>query len=277
MPGLFSRLASVFSRFPDNNTASIDMDKYTEELLGMDMSLSVVDRLLGDLKHGHTGVDDLKNRMKDILISSQLCEPRCGILMIGINGGGKTTTIGKLGKWYGDQGYSVIAAAGDTFRAAAIEQLIIVAERAGFDIVKAMPKVDPSSVIHDAVTAYRARGKDVVIADTAGRLHTNVNLINELKKIKSVMHRVMAGDKLVTYLTLDATIGKNSFQQAKLFNEHIGVDGIIITKLDGTARAGIIFTICEELKIPIVGMGTGEGIDDFMLFDKNKFVESLFV
>jgi len=279
MHGFFSKLASIFTGLTNKeHTAAIDKEKYIEDLLSLDMSINVIERLLDGLdKKDLSPIDTLKTRMRDILISNPLIQPRCGILMIGINGSGKTTTIAKLGKWYIDQGYKVIAGAGDTYRAAAIEQLSILADRIGMDIVRAKPGVDPASVIHDTVSAYKHRGHDVIIADTAGRLHTNKNLINELKKVKSVMTKAMAGDRLVTYLVIDATIGKNSFQQAKLFNENIGVDGIIITKLDGTAKAGIIFSICDELKLPVVGIGTGESIDDFMPFNKDEFVEALFV
>ncbi len=279
MPGLFSKLSSIFTRLSDSpELPASDRELYTEELLSLDMSYGIVERLLdGKQQPGVTAAAAMKARMKQILVSAPLIEPpKCGILMIGINGAGKTTTIAKLGKWYVDRGFSVIAGAGDTYRAAAIEQLSILAERTGMDMVKAMPGVDPASVIHDTVAAYRHRSKDVVIADTAGRLHTNVNLVNELKKIKTVMTKAMAGDRMATYLIMDATIGKNSFQQAKLFNENIGIDGIIITKLDGTAKGGIIFTICDELKIPVVAIGTGESVGDFLAFDKDTFVEGLF-
>ncbi len=279
MQGFFSKLSSLFTKLSDRTDgAPIDRERYTDELLSLDMSFGIAERLLnGKETPGKPPVDTLKDRMKQILVSAPLIEPKCGILMIGINGSGKTTSIAKLGKWYVDQGYSVIVGAGDTYRAAAIEQLSILSDRVGMDMVKAMPGVDPASVIHDTVMAYNHRSKDVVIADTAGRLHTNVNLVHELKKIKSVMTKAMAGDRMATYLIVDATIGKNSFQQAKLFNENIGIDGIIITKLDGTAKGGIIFTICDELKIPVVAIGTGESAGDFMVFDKDKFVEELFV
>ncbi len=278
MHGLFSRLSSVFSKFSDKSSiTTIDIEKYTEELLSMDMSFNVAEKLIHGIgSSGKPPVEALKDTMKQILLSGRMCEPKCGILMIGINGSGKTTTIAKLGKWYRDKGYSVIAGAGDTYRAAAIEQLSILAGRTGMDIVKAKPGVDPASVIHDAVAAYKNRSRDVVIADTAGRLHTNVNLMNELKKVKSVMTKALTGDRLATYLIIDATIGKNSFQQARQFNMNIGIDGIIITKLDGTAKGGILFTICDELKLPVAAIGTGEGLDDFMPFDRDKFTEDLF-
>ncbi len=278
MQGFFSKLSSIFTKLSDkNHVTEIDRERYVEDLLLLDMSFSVVERLINGVDAANTKpLDTLKGSMKQILVSAPLIEPKCGILMIGINGSGKTTTIAKLGKWYVDHGYSVIVGAGDTYRAAAIEQLSILSNRIGMDIVKAMPGVDPASVIHDAVMAYKHRAKDVIMGDTAGRLHTNVNLVNELKKIKSVMTKAMTGDRMVTYLIIDATIGKNSFQQAKLFKENIGIDGIIITKLDGTAKGGIIFTICDELRIPVVAIGNGESMDDFMLFDKDTFVEELF-
>ncbi len=278
MSSFIARLASLVTGLSaKDGTAIVDRERAAEEMLSMDMGIGVIEKLMA--KPDVPGTDlrtILKDRMKHILLSAPLCEPACGILMIGINGSGKTTTIAKLGRWYRGRGYSVVVGAGDTYRAAAIDQIAILAERAGMDIVKASPGVDPASVIHDAVMAYKHRSRDVVIGDTAGRLHTNINLINELRKIKTVMTRALAGDRLATYLILDATIGKNSFQQAKLFNEHIGIDGIIITKLDGTAKAGIIFTICDELGLPVVAIGTGEGIDDFMPFDRVAFVEGLF-
>lgn len=278
MQNFFSKLASVFTGLTNKTPATIiDKERYVEELLLLDMNVNVVERLLEGLgKDGNSPIETLKTRMKEILISAPLIQPKCGILMVGINGSGKTTTIAKLGKWYTSKGYKVIVGAGDTYRAAAIEQLAILADRVGMDIVKAKPGVDPASVIHDSVFAYKHRAHDVIIADTAGRLHTNKNLINELKKVKSVMTKAMAEDRAVTYLVIDATIGKNSFQQAKLFNENIGVDGIIITKLDGTAKGGIIFSICEELKLPVVGIGTGESVDDFTPFNKDEFVEAMF-
>lgn len=279
MQGLFQGLSSVFARFSaQKGMTEEDRARYTEELLSADMSFSVVEKLLtaADSRTEEPG-EVIRARMRSMLLSSPLCEPKCGILAIGINGSGKTTTIAKLGAWYIGRGCRVLAGAGDTYRAAAIEQLSILAERTGMDIVKAAPGVDPASVIHDAVTAYRHRDRDVVIADTAGRLHTNVNLMNELKKVKSVMTKAMAGDRLVTYMIMDATIGKNSFRQAGQFHEHIGIDGIIITKLDGTAKGGIVFTICDELKLPVVALGTGEGMEDFMPFDKDAFIHGLFV
>ncbi len=278
MQGFFSKLSSIFTKLSDkNHVTEIDRERYIEELLLLDMSFGVVERLIDGIDAANTApLETLKGSMKQILVSAPLVEPKCGILMIGINGSGKTTTIAKLGKWYIDHGHSVIVGAGDTYRAAAVEQLSILSNRIGMDIVKAMPGVDPASVIHDAVMAYKHRAKDVIIGDTAGRLHTNINLVNELRKIKSVMTKAMAGDRMVTYLIIDATIGKNSFQQAKLFKENIGIDGIIITKLDGTAKGGIIFTICDELKIPVIAIGNGESMDDFMLFDKDTFVEELF-
>ncbi|MGB9734717.1 MAG: signal recognition particle-docking protein FtsY [bacterium] len=278
MQGFFSKLASIFTGLSSrSNTGVINKDAYIEELLSLDMSISVIDKLMEGIERtSDDPAGKLKDRMKGILLSAPLIQPKCGILMIGINGSGKTTTIAKLGRWYMNQGYSVIVGAADTYRAAAIDQLSILANRVGMDIVKAMPGVDPASVVYDTVSAFKHRAKDVVIADTAGRLHTNVNLISELKKVKSVMTKAMEGYNLATYLIIDATIGKNSFQQAKQFNEKIGIDGIIITKLDGTAKAGIIFSICDELKLPVVGIGTGESINDFMPFDKDNFVNALF-
>jgi len=198
------------------------------------------------------------------------------ILVIGINGSGKTTTIGKLAaKWKG-QGQQVVLAAGDTFRAAAVEQLQAWAERIDVTCVRQKSGADPSAVAFDAVQAAVARNADTVIVDTAGRLQTNANLMEELKKIKRVIGKVVENAPHETLLVLDASIGQNSLSQAKLFNEALGVDGLVMTKLDGTAKGGILFNVTRELKVPVRFVGVGERVDDLQSFNSKAFVEALF-
>lgn len=197
-------------------------------------------------------------------------------MVVGVNGGGKTTTIGKIAYQYSSQGKKVLVGAADTFRAAAIEQLEIWASRVGADLIKQSKGSDPSAVAFDAIHAARARNADLVFIDTAGRLHTKVNLMEELKKVKRIIGRECPGAPHEILLVLDATTGQNAITQAKLFNEAVGVTGIALTKLDGTAKGGIIVGITEELKIPIRYVGIGEGMDDLKEFNATEFVEALF-
>ncbi len=199
------------------------------------------------------------------------------ILMIGINGAGKTTTIGKIAKQLQSQGKSVMLAAGDTFRAAAIEQLDAWGQRNNIPVISQHTGADSASVVFDALQSTQAKNIDVLLADTAGRLHTNDNLLEELKKVKRVMHKLDPNAPHETMLVLDASIGQNGLQQALKFHESLGVTGLAITKLDGTAKGGIIFAIAEQLKLPIRYVGIGEGIDDLIPFDAKTFVEDLFV
>lgn len=198
------------------------------------------------------------------------------ILAIGVNGVGKTTTIGKLASRFRSQGLSVLLAAGDTFRAAAIEQLEIWSKRADTQFVKHQKNSDPAAVAYDAVVAAQSRGIDVVIVDTAGRLHTKSNLMEELKKVKRSIDKALPGAPHETLLVVDATTGQNALRQAELFNEVSGVTGIALTKLDGTAKGGIIFAIKKGLGIPVRLIGVGEGIEDLRDFDPKEFVEALF-
>ena len=198
------------------------------------------------------------------------------IMVVGVNGVGKTTTIGKLAYNYKSTNKKVIIAAADTFRAAANEQLEIWAKRADVEIVQQLQGSDPAAVAFDSVKAAQARGADIVIVDTAGRLHTKTNLMEELKKIKRVITKCSAEAPHEVLLVLDATTGQNAIQQAKLFNEAVGLTGLVITKLDGTAKGGVIFAISNALKIPVKFIGVGEKIDDLQPFDPEKFVEALF-
>ena len=198
------------------------------------------------------------------------------ILMVGVNGVGKTTTIGKIAAQLKAQGKSVLLCAGDTFRAAAAEQLDIWAQRSGADIVRHEEGSDPAAVVYDGLCAARARGADVVIIDTAGRLHNTQNLMNELAKIRRIVDRELPGASVETLMVLDATTGQNGLIQAKQFLETAGLTGIVLTKLDGTAKGGIVFAIANELKLPVKYVGVGEGMDDLLPFEPKNFVEALF-
>lgn len=198
------------------------------------------------------------------------------ILVIGVNGVGKTTTIGKLAYQLKNQGKKVLVAAADTFRAAAIDQLEIWTERAGVDIIKHNEGSDPAAVVFDALTAAKARSTDVVICDTAGRLHNKKNLMDELRKISRIVHQQAEGCALEVLLALDATTGQNAVNQAKQFNEVADITGIILTKLDGTAKGGIIISIADDLKVPVKLVTVGEKIDDIQPFSARDFVNALF-
>ncbi len=198
------------------------------------------------------------------------------ILMVGVNGVGKTTTIGKMAAQLTSQGKKVLLCAGDTFRAAAAEQLGIWAERSGSEIVRHGEGSDPAAVVYDSLSAAKARGSDVVIIDTAGRLHNKQNLMNELAKIRRIIDRELPEASVETLMVLDATTGQNGLIQAKQFSETAGLTGIVLTKLDGTAKGGIVFAIANELKLPVKFIGVGEGVDDLLPFQAKDFVEALF-
>ena len=198
------------------------------------------------------------------------------ILMVGVNGVGKTTTIGKLAHQLKEQGKKVLLVAGDTFRAVAAEQLGIWAERSGADFVRHEEGSDPGAVVYDGISAAKARGTDVIIIDTAGRLHNKQNLMNELAKISRIINRELPEADVETLMVLDATTGQNGLIQAKQFLETSGITGIVLTKLDGTAKGGIVFAIANELKLPVKYVGVGEGIDDLIPFDPTNFVTALF-
>jgi fused signal recognition particle receptor len=198
------------------------------------------------------------------------------IMVVGVNGTGKTTSIGKLARMYLEQKKKVILAACDTFRAAAVDQLDIWAKRVGVDMVKSQPFQDPASVAFDALKSAKAKDVDIVIADTAGRLHTKYNLMEELKKIKRVMDKSMPGAPHEVLLVIDATTGQNAISQAKIFKEAVGVTGIVLAKLDGTAKGGIVLAIASDLKIPVKYIGLGEKSEDLETFDSESFVEALF-
>jgi fused signal recognition particle receptor len=228
---------------------------------------------------------ELKNQILKILTAPTAAQPNADgkpadeprvLFVVGVNGTGKTTTIGKLTNRLKKEGASVVLCAADTFRAAAIEQLEIWARRSGVEMIKQKPGADPSAVVFDALTAARARHSDVVIVDTAGRLHTKSNLMAELDKMKRTAAKVIPGAPHDVLLVLDATTGQNGLNQAREFWSHAGVTGIVLTKLDGTAKGGIVVAIARELNLPIRFVGTGEKIDDLVPFDAQTYVNSLF-
>jgi fused signal recognition particle receptor len=237
----------------------------------------------GDLQDPERVKEFIKEEILRILKSAEqpfsvnLAQARPFVFMVmGVNGVGKTTTIGKIAYHYSSQGKKVLIGAADTFRAAAVEQLEVWANRVGADFIKQSKGSDPSAVAFDSIHAAKARDTDLVFIDTAGRLHTKVNLMEELKKLKRIVGRECPGAPHELLLVLDATTGQNAISQAKLFNEAVGVTGIAVTKLDGTAKGGTLVGITEELKIPIRYIGVGEGLDDLKEFNASEFVQALF-
>ncbi len=302
--GFFTRLKRGLARTKQNIGAGffglfkgkkID-DELFEELeeqlliadVGMDTTLKIIDNLTEkasrkELKDGEALYGLLKEEMADILshveqpLETETPNSPYVILMVGVNGVGKTTTIGKLAKQFQAQGKKVMLAAGDTFRAAAVEQLQIWGERNQVPVIAQHTGADSASVIYDAIEAAKARGVDIVIADTAGRLQNKSNLMEELRKIIRVMKKVDEAAPHEIMLTLDAGTGQNAISQAKLFSDVAPVTGITLTKLDGTAKGGVIFAIADQFKIPIRFIGVGEGIDDLRPFEAENFIEALFV
>lgn len=236
------------------------------------------------LKDGEAVFDALQTLLSDLLLQHEhafsLTPPDNHtpfvILMVGINGAGKTTTMGKLAKRYQSMGKSVMLAAGDTFRAAAVEQLQTWGAKSNIPVIAQQTGADSASVVFDALSAAKARGIDVLIADTAGRLHTQGNLMEELKKVKRVLQKLDSNAPHEVMLVLDASIGQNALNQARQFHEAVGVTGITITKLDGTAKGGILFAIANELALPFRYIGVGEGVDDLKPFDAAQFVQAIF-
>ena len=265
------------------------LEQLEETLLIADVGMQATSYILEDLKYevsqnrireNKEVLEQLKKRMIHVLSQNHkplaLSEHRpFVILVVGVNGSGKTTTIGKLARQWKQEGKKVLLAAGDTFRAAAIEQLQLWAERSDIPCVTQKSGADPSAVAYDAVQAAVTNDMDMVIIDTAGRLQTNTNLMEELKKIKRVIGKVLPGAPHETLLVLDGTIGQNSISQARLFNEALEVDGLIMTKLDGTAKGGVLFNMTKELKLPIRFVGVGERPEDLQEFIPEKFVEAL--
>ena len=267
------------------------LDDLEASLIAADLGIRTVDRFMERLRESRGNgtpegvLDVLKRTILDVL---QRCEAEplerliergarpFVILAVGVNGVGKTTTLAKLAQRLAQQGKKSLLVAGDTFRAAAIEQLETWGDRIGVDVIRHRHGADPAAVVFDGLAAAKARGVDVVLIDTAGRLHTKSNLMDELRKITRVLAREVPGAPHEVLLTLDATVGQNALSQAKQFHETVGVTGIALTKLDGTARGGIIVAIAEELKIPVRLVGVGEGADDLQDFHAKEFVDALF-
>ncbi|MGD8961699.1 MAG: signal recognition particle-docking protein FtsY [Desulfobacterales bacterium] len=261
------------------------LEELEELLITSDIGVQTATTLVEKIASSKiSDVDEIKSLLKAEILSilapqatepvETMDSPRV-IMVVGVNGTGKTTTIGKLAARAAQSGQKVLIGAADTFRAAAIDQLIIWADRAGADIVKHQEMADPAAVAYDAVEAAKARGADLVLIDTAGRLHTKVNLMEELKKIKRAMSKTMPDAPHEVLLILDATTGQNAISQAELFNDALGVTGLALTKLDGTAKGGIVISICNTLKIPLKYIGIGEQVDDLQQFDAVKFVDAL--
>ncbi len=265
-------------------------DELEEILIGADIGPTYTAQLLEEMREKvkRNELDSpealkrvIRDSMAEILKKgdSSFSIPRAGlftIMVVGVNGTGKTTTIGKLAHLLRAEGRSVTLAAADTFRAAAIEQLEIWSKRAGVQLIRQNINADPAAVVFDAAQAMKRRGDGVLVVDTAGRLHTKVNLMEELKKMKKIMSREIPGAPHEVFLVLDATTGQNALAQAKMFSEEAGVTGIVLTKLDGTAKGGVVVRIAGELNIPIRYIGVGEGIDDLRRFDSEEFVAALF-
>ncbi|MEE9269652.1 MAG: signal recognition particle-docking protein FtsY [Candidatus Krumholzibacteria bacterium] len=276
-----SPLKGIFERH--RTLSEADRDTIEELLLGSDMGVDACERIMSDLA-SRGDVGDPREFLREEFMAllgedeapSTLTHgyPRA-LIVVGVNGVGKTTSIAKLAHYHRNQGRSVILAAADTFRAAAIDQLEIWARRLDVEIVGHRQGGDPAAVAFDACTAARSRSDDYVIVDTAGRLHTRVNLMEELKKIKRACEKVLGPDSVETYLTLDATLGQNSLRQAAEFKRHVEVTGIILTKLDSTAKGGIVIAVKQTLGIPVRFIGVGEGVEDFSEFTASHFVDAL--
>ena len=273
--------------FLKNKIGNDFYDELEEILISADVSVRTAEEVVEQVKEEAIGnkvkdeayvTDLLKDILEDTLNEAPVPEFEypCVIMLVGVNGVGKTTTVGKVANYFISQKKKVTVAAADNLRAAAIDQLSVWAERAKVRIVKHEDGSDPSAVVFDAVSSAKARGTDVVLVDTAGRLHVKENLMNELKKMDRVVSREYPEAAFYKFLVLDATTGQNAFSQARVFNEAVDLDGIVLTKLDGTAKGGFVFSLCGELKIPVVFAGVGEKIDDLELFDAEQFVEGFF-
>ena len=300
--GFFARLKSGLAKTRSNFSGGFDnivhgkakvgpelLEELEETLLIADVGMQTTSFILDDLKRevsqnrireNKEVLEQLKQRMIHVLSQNQKPLPYSEhqpfvILVVGVNGSGKTTTIGKLARHWKQEGKKILLAAGDTFRAAAIDQLQVWADRSDIPCISQKSGADPSAVAYDAVQAGLARGMDIVLIDTAGRLQTNTNLMEELKKIKRVIGKILPGAPHETLLVLDATIGQNSISQARLFNEALEVDGLVMTKLDGTAKGGVLFNITDDLKLPIRFVGVGEKPEDLQEFNPETFVEAL--
>lgn len=296
--GFFSKLKEGLKKTKDNigkkifaafSGRALDDDFYEEleeAMLTADMGVTSTEQILDEFKdevyrEKITDTEKAKNLLKRIMVDSISYDipdydyPLV-ILLAGVNGVGKTTAIGKLANYFKSIGKSVVVAAADTFRAAASEQLEVWADRANVRIIKHKEGSDPASVVFDAISSAKARGDDVILVDTAGRLHNKKNLMDELKKIHKVIIRELPNADYRSYIVLDATTGQNALSQVEIFSEAIDIDGIILTKLDGTAKGGVVMAISAEQEIPVVFVGVGEKIDDLLPFNPEEFVDAIF-
>ncbi len=270
--------------FLKNKIGDAFYDELEEILISADVSVKTAEQVVAEVKEEaiESKIKDeqfVTDLLKDILEETLNEAPMpkiqypCVMMFVGVNGVGKTTTIGKVANYFVRNKKSVTVAAADTFRAAAIDQLGVWADRAKVRIVKHEEGSDPSAVVFDAVSSAKARGTDVLLIDTAGRLHVKENLMNELKKMDRVVEREFPEAHFYKFLVLDATTGQNAYSQAKVFKDAVSLDGIVLTKLDGTAKGGFVFSLCGDLHIPVVFAGVGEKLEDLELFDAEQFVE----
>jgi fused signal recognition particle receptor len=286
--GLVDRLEDVLAGRKEIDADLLEELEYT--LITADLGVETVQEILEGIRQRmdrkQSGDAEqirglIREQLLDVLRASEsplhvIRTPPAVVMLVGINGSGKTTTVGKLAHRFLGEGRKVLLCAADTFRAAAIEQLEVWAQRAGVDMVRQKTGADPSAVVFDALQAARARGVDYVIIDTAGRLHTKENLMSELEKMRRTCQRVIPGSPHEVWLVMDATTGQNGLEQARKFTESAGVTGILLTKLDGTAKGGVVVAIARQLNMPIRFIGVGEKIDDLLPFESERFVESLF-
>ncbi len=282
--GVSTKMRLLFAK---NKLGNEFYDELEEILISSDVSVRTAEDVVDQVREEAIGnkvkdeqfvTDLLKDILEDTLNEAPVPEFEypCVIMFVGVNGAGKTTSIGKVANWFVSRGKSVTVAAADTFRAAAIDQLAVWADRAKVRIVKHEDGSDPSAVIFDAVSSAKARGTDVVLIDTAGRLQVKDNLMKELQKMDRVVTREFPEAAFYKFLVLDATTGQNAFSQARIFGETVDLDGIVLTKLDGTAKGGFVFSLCGELHVPVVFACVGEQIDDIAPFDAEQFVEGFF-
>lgn len=303
-PGFLDRMKEAVTRTRENLTERIEevvafnkeidrstLDDLEATLIGADLGMTTTHEVLQKLRDKADrkqirDVEELKRLLKDEILSilnqadgrsvAKVDNTPEVILVVGVNGTGKTTTIGKLSQVFRSDGKTVLLCAADTFRAAAIEQLEVWGQRTGTEVIKTKAGGDPAAVLFDALQAATARKTDYVIVDTAGRLHTKANLMSELEKMRRTAQRIIPGAPHETLLVMDATTGQNGLQQARLFTQSAGVTGIVLTKLDGTAKGGVVVAITRELGVPVRYVGVGEKADDLLPFNSTEFVDSLF-
>ena len=272
---------------PEQRSRPVDLETFDaleEALISADVGVAAAGEIVSAVRKRRTRGESLRELVKsEILSILQDADKPAGngtkphvVLIVGVNGTGKTTTVGKLARLIKDSGRTPLICAADTFRAAAVEQLQVWASRAGVDFIRAQGGADPAAVVFDAIAAGKARARDVILVDTAGRLHTRVNLMAELEKIRRIAAREVDGAPHEVLLVLDATVGQNGLNQAREFMGVAGVNGIVLTKLDGTAKGGIAVAIAHDLKLPIRYVGVGEGIDDLVPFSPEEYVNALF-